>query len=60
MSDLSWSHGFALWLLIAGVVAWLAGEILHRFGPRDDEWDEVAERKRLTEKRAKKLSGEMQ
>ena len=44
-------------LLLLGV--WVFVEIAHRFGPGDqDEWDEVADRKRRTERRAKLQSGE--
>jgi len=56
---MSWAHGLILVLFAATALPYLFCMIADRFGA-DDEWDEVAERKRRTERRAKKLSGEFQ
>ena len=58
MADLGWAEALIVWILGGLAVMWAFGEIAHRFGGSNDSWDEVAESKRRTVKRAKKLSGE--
>ena len=56
---MSWKYGLILVIVVAIFVPWLFSEIADRFGTRDDdEWDDVAERKRQIAKRARDLSGE--
>jgi hypothetical protein len=57
MIDMGWQAGLILVLIVAIVVPWLFAEIADTFGAKDD-WDDVAERKRQIERRAKLQSGE--
>lgn len=54
---MDWATGLIWVVVVATVVPWLFAEIADRFGTRDD-WDEVAERKRQIERKAKIQSGE--
>ncbi|MEY4471866.1 MAG: hypothetical protein RL671_170 [Pseudomonadota bacterium] len=54
---MSWQAGLILVLIVAIGVPWLVSEITS--APElDEDWDEVAERKRQIERRAKIQSGE--
>ena len=55
---MNWITGSILIVIVAIFVPWLFSEIAHRYGNHDDEWDEVAERKRKLARRARDLSGE--
>ena len=57
MDELTWAQGLSLWIIGGGFVAWLFGVLASR-GRCDEEWDNVADRKRRIARRAKQLSGE--
>ena len=57
---MSWATGLILWLLGGVAGMWLYACIAERFNRDMDDEDRVAEQKRRTVRRAKKLSGEMQ
>jgi len=58
MNDLTWQAGLILVVIAACVLpllfAWIAEAM------SEDRWDDVAERKRRTERRAKQISREYQ
>ena len=56
---MTWQQGILLWIAGGLAVMWVWGEIAARFS-KPDEWDSVADQKRRTERKAKKLSGEFQ
>jgi hypothetical protein len=55
---MSWAMGLAA-ICVALVIIYVAGEVLHDFGPGDDI-DHVAERKRMNARNARRQSGEFQ
>jgi hypothetical protein len=57
MTDLGWAEALIVFGLAALAALWAFGEIVARFST-DDEWDDVAERKRRIERQAKIQSGE--
>ena len=54
---MDWQVGLILVIVAAIVVPWVFAEIAATFGTRND-WDDVAERKRRIERRARLQSGE--
>ena len=54
---MTWQTGVILVVIFACVVPLFVARIISDFGTTDD-WDDVAERKRRIEKRARLMSGE--